>query len=259
MRSFVFCLLILSALLSCDQKRIDGRAKPIILYDQYHHQKQDDKSIHASGWYGVADTSDSGYSRLFDALSPNYEIRETEEKITRSALQDIALLIIVNPDLPKHAPQPNYVAAEEIDAITDFVKTGGGLLVIGNSSGEVELDHLNVLLGQFGFTFNDDETGMIDVPMTGNKFIFGLTSFAFWDGCTIAIAPSADAIKVTPIIGIDAPEERAIAVLSEYGEGRVIAVGDAGSFLNEATKTLTDNLELFVQLVDLLNALSSES
>jgi unsaturated rhamnogalacturonyl hydrolase len=230
----------------------ENSQKPIILYDQYHHQKMTQKASHAGGWYAKDDTTGSGYSIIFNALKDNYIIRETEEKITNAALKDISILIIVNPDIPKYISKPNYIQEEEIEAIASFIHQCGGLLVIGNSSGEVELEHLNKLLRKFGFQFNDNETGEIIVDTNENDFIKNISSFAYWNGCTIKLLQETNTHSVKSIMEIDDPVAGPIIVLSKYGKGSVIAVGDAGCFLNEATKKIKDNIEIFIQLVNYL-------
>ena len=75
---------------------------------------------------------------------------------TSQNLKDASIYIIVDPDTDKETANPNYIQPKDIDAIYNWVKNGGVLLLFGNDTGNVEFPHFNQLAKKFGFQFNYD-------------------------------------------------------------------------------------------------------
>src|SRR5205085_2984371 len=75
---------------------------------------------------------------------------------TAQNLKNADIYIIVDPDTPQEAEHPNYVEQPHIKAITDWVKSGGVLILMGNDVGNAEFDHFNQLAKEFGIQFNKD-------------------------------------------------------------------------------------------------------
>ncbi|CAN5892396.1 hypothetical protein BH24BAC1_BH24BAC1_20120 [soil metagenome] len=91
------------------------------------------------------------------------------EAPTAATLQGLDLYIIVDPDTPKETEKPNYVGPAHIQAITDWVKAGGVLVLMANDSANVELKHFNRLAQQFGIQFNHDNLN----PVLNRQFEMG--------------------------------------------------------------------------------------
>lgn len=88
---------------------------------------------------------------------------------TAANLKNASVYIIVDPDTEKESPKPNFIGANDIKNITDWVKAGGVLILMGNDTGNVEFDHFNQLAKNFGVQFNKDSKGRV----VGNKFEMG--------------------------------------------------------------------------------------
>src|SRR5258707_15847566 len=89
---------------------------------------------------------------------------------TAANLKPANIYIIVDPDTKEENEHPNFVEQEHVKAITDWVKSGGVLVLMGNDIGNAEFDHFNQLAKQFGIQFNKDSRNRVQ----GNEFATGL-------------------------------------------------------------------------------------
>jgi len=146
---------------------------------------------------------------------------------TAQNLKNADIYIIVDPDTPQESEHPNYVEQPHIKAITDWVKAGGVLVLMGNDVGNAEFDHFNQLAKQFGIQFNKDSRNRVE----GNKFEMGrivapdshpifktAKNLYLKEISTLALTPPAK-----PIL-----EDKGdvIMAVSKLGKGAVFAVGD---------------------------------
>jgi hypothetical protein len=98
-------------------------------------------------WYGA----DSGYNyacvkRLFERF---YPVQLATSRLTARDLDGASTLVIFDPD--------RRFDAGEIKLVRDFVREGGGLLVVGDHTNVFgSATHLNELCEPFGFQFRDD-------------------------------------------------------------------------------------------------------
>ncbi len=80
----------------------------------------------------------------------------TCEAPSKSSLSKADVYIIVDPDIPKENPEARFMDAGSAAAITDWVKTGGTLILLLNDTGNCDLEHMNILTQMMGFRFNND-------------------------------------------------------------------------------------------------------
>jgi len=123
--------------------------EPVILFDEAHGEWESTTRPMDTEWYGKA--SVYNYDSMYQWMSLAHDTRRITTRITGPSLDGCGILIVKTPTVP-------YLESE-IHAIVDFVRDGGGLLVIG--------DHTNVfgtttvtnsLLSRFGFSLNSDAT-----------------------------------------------------------------------------------------------------
>ena len=120
-------------------------SQPAILFDEAHGQGR---------WFGDAPTMNKGYGRLAEigaALAPAAVLSAGEEfsPVTLSGRRAIIL--------PMGPQGKTQLTEAEIRAVQDFVRAGGGLLVLGAYTGDWHHEaNLNRLLQEYGILFNRD-------------------------------------------------------------------------------------------------------
>ena len=118
-----------------------------ILIDEKHSDWEKTTRPYDTEWYGV----DSGYNyaTIADYLSYFYKVERNFIEITPELLSNHDILIL---KIPSRA-----FFQEEIEAILQFVKEGGGLYLIGDHTNVFGSGHyLNEIARHFGFVFRYD-------------------------------------------------------------------------------------------------------
>jgi unsaturated rhamnogalacturonyl hydrolase len=146
---------------------------------------------------------------------------------TAQNLRKADIYIIVDPDTKDENPNPNYIEQAHIKVITDWVKSGGVLVLMANDVGNAELDHFSQLAQEFGIRFNKDSRNRVP----GNDFSMGLIEVPPHS----AIFRTADRLYLKEIstLSIKPPAEAmiqdkgdVIMAVARLGKGIVFAVGD---------------------------------
>src|SRR5690606_33093189 len=94
--------------------------------------------------YTWEDQSNGGYSFLGHIF--NHYGAKTEWLGTRpgaATLSNADVYVIVDPDTEKETASPNVLEKPEIDAIEEWVRQGGVLVLLGNDAGNAEFTHFN--------------------------------------------------------------------------------------------------------------------
>ena|SRR3990170_773436 len=124
---------------------VGGQLKPRLLFDERHGQGL---------WWYLPPTLDQGFYRLREIASKKFQVEflAGKEKISAAQLAEAAAFILVMGPQGKTHLEPS-----EIDEIQEFVKKGGGLLVMGTYTGDWHHEaNLNRLIEYFGIVFNRD-------------------------------------------------------------------------------------------------------
>ena len=106
------------------------------LFDEFHAEAWTIRPDVAAS-IQPAHPADSSLSHAAELLTGReFEVAaHTDGPLTREALADVAALVIAHPSDPKWEATVDggtpRLAAEEIDAIAEFVSSGGGLIVLG--------------------------------------------------------------------------------------------------------------------------------
>jgi unsaturated rhamnogalacturonyl hydrolase len=178
--------------------------------------------------YKWEELPNSGFS-FFGHAFENYGARTQilMQAPTSANLKGSDIYIIVDPDTKEETEHPNFIEAAHIKAITDWVKRGGVLVLMGNDIGNMEFDHFNNLAKQFGIQFNKDsknrvqgndfEMGKIMVP-AGHSIFKTARQLYLKEISTLSIMPPAKAIIED--------QDGVIMAVSKLGKGAVFAVGD---------------------------------
>jgi len=128
------------------QPGVGDRSRSQVLFDESHGQGL---------WWYLPPTVDQGFHRLKEiAKEEDFRVEYLGGvgKTTTADLADAAAFILAM------GPQgKTHLDPDEIVAIQDFVKKGGGMIVMGTYMGDWHHEaNLNRLLEYFGITFNSD-------------------------------------------------------------------------------------------------------
>lgn len=177
--------------------------------------------------YLWTDTEFSGFSQWGEIFQAKGAKLVMIDKPDVSNLDKLDVYIIVDPDTTTESNSPNYLQPDEIQAIVQWVRSGGHLVVMANNATNCEFTHLNQLVSQFGMTFNYVTLH----PVTGTNWEMGasknLPDHPLFKGVSKLYLKEVSSIGLT---------DNAKAILTEngkvlmaecrYGKGYVIAIGD---------------------------------
>jgi unsaturated rhamnogalacturonyl hydrolase len=174
------------------------------------------------------DTADSGFSQLAAIIRGAGIVVDTLcQAPTTTALQLAQVYIIVDPDTPEESENPHYIDQQTADIVTEWVRQGGVLVLLGNDKGKAEFEHLNGLAERFGIHFIENSRNRV----TGRQFEIG--TFDTFPDHPLFKGVNKIFIKELSTLQIEKP---ATAVLTEggdvimafspFGNGCVFAVGD---------------------------------
>jgi unsaturated rhamnogalacturonyl hydrolase len=207
----------------------NGKGKTVLLDRFFNSEKRKDASGAMNYWhYTWEERSHPGFNTLGGIFEKNgAKLSSLDVAPTAANLKNAAVYIIVDPDHTRDNPAPNYVSAKDIKVISDWVKTGGTLLLMANDSNNCELQHFNKLATVFGIKFTDKSINMVknDVYEQG----------AVLPGKNNAIFPSPIKmfLKEISTLEIKMPAqpyvfkgEDIVIAISKFGKGKILAVGD---------------------------------
>jgi hypothetical protein len=209
---------------------IPVNAQVVTLDYYFNHEVHKDASGNTVRFhYMWEDKANTGFSILGDAFKKNgAQLKSLDEAPTTANLKNTGIYIIVDPDTRKENPDPKYIEDDNITQITNWVKSGGILVMFANDSANVELPHFNRLAAKFGMHFNDDlQNHVIDDPhfedgaiYTHDNLVFKTAAKIFMkDVCSISITNGAFAI-------LKNKDNAVIIAAKKYGKGMAVAIGD---------------------------------
>ncbi|MFW9897029.1 MAG: hypothetical protein ACFFD7_14580 [Candidatus Thorarchaeota archaeon] len=195
----------------------------------------------------------SDFSDLLRRLDLNVRKNENE-KLKLELLRDADLLVIGN-------PIDDFFSTNEVKLVVDFVRSGGGLLLLSEyGSDYLQKTNLNDIAGKFGINF--EKNLVKEVNQANKNHVSTLHLFDFIKhpitnnireikmGGSCALFLSKDAkplLKANPdswseIFNssteqwIKEEEEKSqfVAAFSEFGKGKVVAIGDIDIFTSDS-------------------------
>ena len=178
--------------------------------------------------YTWDDTENGGFSQLGEIFkSKGGALKTIGAKPDKKNLTGVSVYIIVDPDTTSENPKPNYIEADDIKAISAWVKDGGVLLILANDKPNCEFTHLNNLAKVFGMHFNPvtlnkvtgtnwDMGGEINLP--DHPVFKGVKKIYMKEVSSIALWNNAKAVLTD--------EGQAYMAETKFGKGFVFAVGD---------------------------------
>lgn len=242
--------------------------RPKVLMDYYHHKKPGTKvgehqitgawatNIGRYGWDDFAHTN--SFDPFFLALEKEFALTIHDSSFTKTALGNTDIVLIINPDSPSMVPDIPVISDQEITDLTEFVSKGGSLCVFinsrGHDSGKFEDVQLRKLANVFGLDWNDDDTKYSNIDVgAGHPYFHDIDVFHYGAGCTMKILPTAQDPRVLlevyedkgyPDVDVDG----AGIVLVRYGKGKMMLVGDTGSWGANMSRPWTENERFLRQM-----------
>ena len=206
-----------------------GKGKTVLLDDYFNSEKKKDITgkempFHYK-WEEMPNSGFSYFGNVFNKFGLKTKTLNSPPDAANLAQADI--FIIVDADNLADNPHPNYMQPKDVDAIYNWVKAGGVLVLMHNDKGNAEFEHFNTLADKFGIHFNEDsrnkvigtqfETGAFN--LTSSNLIFKTAEKIYLkEICTLKLSSPAKAILTDN-------GDNIIAV-SKIGKGTVFAVGD---------------------------------
>jgi len=212
-----------------------GAGKVVCLDYYYNNERRTDAQGRRLRFHYVwEDTSNSGFSELGRTISLlGAEIDTLPSAPTAVSLGHASIYLIVDPDTPAETDHPNHLEPEAIGAVSEWVQSGGILVLMGNDKGNAEIEHLNQLAEVFGIHFNEDSRNRV----TGKDYQTG--AFEALPDHPLFRGVRKIFIKELSTLRIQAPAETVLSdrgdvimAFSKFGNGAVFAVGDPW-FYNE--------------------------
>lgn len=206
-----------------------GREKTVVIDDFFNRELRKNKLGRDESWhYKWDELTDGGYytwGKIFKSFGA--QLGTLSAAPTAENLKNAHVYIIVDPDTEKETPKPNFVAPENVKAVTEWVKKGGVLVLMGNDAQNAELDKFNTLAQPFGIQFNKDrkfevinndyKMGSVEIA-PGNEIFRTARRIFVKEVASLALSGGAKAV-------VTANGDNLMAI-ARYGKGTVFVIGD---------------------------------
>lgn len=216
--------------------------KKTILFDVAHNEM-----------LNIEDKEFSEFSNLLRRLDINIKKNESEH-LTKELVRDVDLLVIGN-------PIDDFFSTPEVKIIVDFVRSGGRLLLLSEyGSDYLQKTNINDISGKFGIKFeknlikevNKDNQNCTSILHIQNFLKHQLTKhireIKIGGTCSLFLSKDAKPLlqsseETWPEIFDSSTEQwikdgeeekQIIAAYSEFGQGKVIAIGDIDIFTSDS-------------------------
>ncbi|MBE9598508.1 glycoside hydrolase family 105 protein [Pedobacter sp. MC2016-24] len=207
-----------------------GLGKTVVLDSYFNNETKKDQNGQEVSWhYKWDEMSNGGFSMWAEQFSnAGFKTSTLYAAPSASNLKNASVYIIVDPDTEKETPKPNFIMANDVKNITDWVKAGGVLVLMGNDTGNVEFEHFNQLAKNFGIQFNLDskgrvvknqfEMGKVTVA-AGNEIFKTAKDLYIKEYSSLKLLPPAQAV-------LKDKEGDQVMAVARLGKGTVFAIGD---------------------------------
>lgn len=178
--------------------------------------------------YTWNDRANSGFhvwGNLFERAGAT--LKTLKEAPKKKNLKNANVYIIVDPDDEKETAQPNFISANDIKQIKNWVKKGGSLVLMANDTGNVELKQFNQLASEFGVSFNYDSKNRVK----NNQFEEGLVTVnennPIFKNAKRLFIKEYSSLKVNePAKSIVQKNGDHVIAITQYKKGKVFIIGD---------------------------------
>jgi unsaturated rhamnogalacturonyl hydrolase len=225
MGAFIKC----AAEMELDETRPAGKNKTVLLDYYFNNERKKDITGKSVRWhYTWEDKTNSGYAMLGDIFTKyGVKTKSLAQAPSAESLKSASVYIIADPDTEKETEKPNFISAADINTISNWVKEGGVLVLLGNDAGNAEFKNFNALAQKFALVFGEDSKNRVQndqfeqgIVMTGSNNPVFKNNYKLYvkEYCTL-IALS------TPLFTVKNGNDNVMIGL-KYGKGTVFAMGD---------------------------------
>lgn len=212
-----------------------GNNKTVVMDNYFNAETKTDAFGNKIIFHYKWDERDNGGFSFVSSIINRYGANTTllNEAPTVNNLKNAAVYFLVDPDWPKENKNPKYIEPAHIEAIYQYVKNGGVLLMLANDSNNVEFTRYNQLAERFGIHWNENlrhdvkddifEQGAVDLQKAKPVFTTAKKGY-IKQLCTQTIKAPAKTIY--------SENGETIISMAKVGKGTVLAVGDPW-FYNE--------------------------
>ncbi|HUR67036.1 MAG TPA: glycoside hydrolase family 88 protein [Chitinophagaceae bacterium] len=212
-----------------------GKSRTVLMDNYFNSETKDDafgkKIVFHYKWW---EKDNGGFSFLGHVFNKYGAVTKLlDQAPTAANLKNTAVYFLIDPDWPKENKTPNYIEQAHIDALYNYVKNGGVLVMMANDTNNVEFKNYNKLAERFGIHWNENmrhdvidnkfEQGAIPVP--ANHQIFKTAKKVF-------IKQICTQTLTKPAVSVYSEKGEVLMSVSKVGKGTVFAVGDPW-FYNE--------------------------
>lgn len=194
----------------------------------------------------------SDFLKLLQNL--NLEIKKNENKdLTKKNLEDVDVLVLGN-------PIDDYFSNIEIKDVVNYVRVGGNLILVSEYGADfLQKTNLNDLATNFGFIFeknlikeqnshNENCSSILHIQeFPNNDIVNGLREVIIGGACSLFLKKGAKPLLQTSENNIwseiysntseewtkDKEQQYTIAAYSNFGQGKVVALGDIDIFCSD--------------------------
>jgi unsaturated rhamnogalacturonyl hydrolase len=206
-----------------------GEGETVALDSYFNDEVRKDATGRLVSWHYKWEEEDNGgfsfWGRVFGGFGVKTET--LREAPTRANLKGASIYIIADPDTPQESENPHYVEQPDIEAITDWVRAGGVLVLMGNDKGNAEFEHFNRLAARFGIQFNEDSRNRVQGnDFDAGKIVVAPTNPVFKTARNLYLKEISTLAVRPPARPLIVDKGDVIMATARFGRGAVFAVGD---------------------------------
>ncbi len=239
-----------------------------VIFDEFHSEAWSVRPDVARRMQ-PAHPEDSSYALAAEALaSHDFTVAPNADRPLTDVLDDADVLVIAHPSDPRWEFTTNgdspRLSHEELDAVVEFVRRGGGLIVLGETEHDKYGNNLNDLLARFGIalesrTVQDYEHHHKEAPSwvlaeledgaNGDADVDLLSRVhraCFYRAGTLALSNGGRVIARTSETAT--PPGAPLAAITRHGDGHVVVLADSDLFGDDCIAEL-DHRALWLNLV----------
>ena len=241
--------------------------RPVVLLDYYHCAELQNKigSLVVTGSYGTRmgryGINDFSHVNSFDplirALQNEFALILHKEPFTNQNLEKTDIVFMFMPDLPELDPQIPIISDTEIENLDKFVKHGGSLILMVNAFDTASTKknlptQFRKLFNRFGIDWNENNTSYVDIAIgSEHPFFYDIDVVHYGGGCTFNYLDTAKNIKTLLYVhgdfGSEEIEGPGISLV-RHGKGKVLCIGDTGSWTANMSRPWAQNESFLVQM-----------